>query len=192
MVIILNHWGNTHNPSVSREHPPPVWNAGTQDSLICLLDQELVVMTTRGCLLGCEGSFCFHGEHFQFLVRQGCPYLKCPHSQALTCEPHRGRTTFPEDPPDPPQLRWQGQKQGETVPLQTAPLWSLGSLPLLSSGSCFVLFYFLLPELEVSQPPFSSSSLWQVPQDQKKKKNNNTHTVWTEQAVPLLRNSPLL
>ena len=94
---------------------------------------------------------------------------------------------FPEDPPDPPQLRWQGQEQGETVPLQTAPLWSLGPLPLLSSGSCFVLFYFLLPELEVSQPPFSSSSLWQVPQDKKKK-----NTVWTEQAVALLRNSPLL
>lgn len=143
MVIIPNHWGSTHNDSVSQEHPPPVWNAGTQDSLICLLDQELVVMTTRACLLGCWGSFYFHGEHFQFLVRQGCPYLKCPHSQTLMCEPHRGRTMFPEDPPDPPRLRWQGQEQGETVPLRTAPLWSLGlfrfclqGLALFFSTSC--------------------------------------------------------
>ena len=45
------------------------------------------------------------------------------------------RERFPEDPPDPPRLRWQGPEQGEGVPLRTAPLRRLGPVPPLSSGS---------------------------------------------------------
>ena len=135
MVIIPNRWGSIHNHSVSQEHPPPVWNAGTQDSLSCLLDQELVVMTTRGCLLGCWGSFYLLGEHFQFLVRQGCP-----DSQTPMCEPHRGRTVLPEDPPDPPR---RDQSKGRLCPCGRPPCgdralfrFCLQGLALFFSASC--------------------------------------------------------
>lgn len=164
--------GCPHDQSRSQRHSlHPMRNSGTQADSICFLDCRTHCHGNGGsCLQSCWE------DRVDFIMSALTPSLwrLNPVVEALC-----SLGTWE----DPPRRRGQEQVKEQTVPLCAAPLWSPRPAPLFSSGSCFVPLYLLFPQLEVPSlfsPPLLCGRCLRT-----------KTVVWTEQAVALLRNSPL-
>lgn len=146
--------GYTHDQPKSQQHSlHPMWKAGTQAGSICFLD----------CRAGCRGNW---GLPPELLGRQGWLYYECPHSQPVRIEPRSGNTVFPEYLGGSPQA--QGAGTGQRIDCSTVRCFSVESRTC-SSFLFRVSLCFFLPLVSTAgsaQPLFSSSSLWQMPQDE--------------------------
>lgn len=173
---------------MSQEHPPPVWNAGTQDSLICLLDQELVVMTTRGCLLGCGGQFLFPWRTLPIPDKTGLPLSQAPSlPDSDVWAPHR-ENYVPWGPTRPSPAEVAGTRaRGDCSTADCSPMES-------RTSSAFVfgvlLCSFLLLAPRVGGVPASFLLLFSVAgaSGQKKKTQSGQSRLWPSWGIPLSSN----